>query len=62
MKLIYRDKTWELRGNIVAREAIKKVGLDPESVLVVRGGELVTDDVLLRDDDEVKLIAVVSGG
>jgi sulfur carrier protein ThiS len=62
MKLIYRDKTWELPGGITARRAIEKVGLDPEAVLVVRNGELVTDDVVLRDDDEVKLIAVVSGG
>lgn len=62
MKLIYRDQEWELRGRITARAAIEKVGLDPEAVLVVRGGQLVTDDTLLRDDDEVKLIAVISGG
>lgn len=62
MKIIYRDKEWELRGGMTARDAINKVGLDPEAVLVVRNGELVTDDVILRDEDEVKLIAVVSGG
>jgi sulfur carrier protein ThiS len=62
MKLIYRDKEWELRGGMTARDAIKKVGLDPEAVLVVRNGQLVTDDVILADQDEVKLVAVVSGG
>jgi len=62
MKIIYRDKEWELPGRMTARDAIKKVGLDPEAVLVVRNGQLVTDDVILRDEDEVKLIAVVSGG
>lgn len=62
MKLIYRDKRWELPGGMTARRAIEQAGLDPEAVLVVRNGELVTDDVVLRDDDEVKLIAVVSGG
>ena len=62
MKIIYRDKEWEFPGGMTARDAIKKVGLDPEAVLVVRNGELVTDDVILRDGDEVKLIAVVSGG
>jgi len=62
MKIIYRDKEWELQGGMSARDAIKKVGLDPEAVLVVRHGELVTDDVILGDEDEVKLIAVVSGG
>ena len=62
MKVTYRDKTWEIPGGITARAAVEKVGLDPESVLVVRNGELVTDDVILKDEDEVKLIAVVSGG
>lgn len=62
MKIIYRDKEWELPGGMTARDAIKKVGLDPEAVLVVRNGELVTDDVVLCDGDEVKLVAVVSGG
>lgn len=62
MKLIYRGRVWELRGGMTARAAIKKVGLEPEAVLVVRNGKLVTDDTLLRDEDEVKLIAVISGG
>jgi sulfur carrier protein ThiS len=62
MKLVYRGQVWELRGGMTARAAIKKVGLDPEAVLVVRNGKLVTDDTLLRDEDEVKLMAVISGG
>ena len=47
---------------MTARAAIKKVGLDPEAVLVIRNGQLVTDDTLLQETDEVKLIAVISGG
>ena len=62
MKLFYRGRVWELRGGMTARAAIRKVGLEPEAVLVVRNGKLVTDDTLLRDEDEVKLIAVISGG
>jgi len=62
MKLIYRDQEWELKGGMTARAAIKKVGLDPEAVLVVRDGELITDDTILREEDEVRLIAVISGG
>ncbi len=62
MKLIFREQAWELRGGMTARAAIEKVGLDPEAVLVVRNGKLVTDDTLLEDDDEVKLMAVISGG
>jgi len=62
MKLVYREREWELRGGLTARAAIKKIGLDPEAVLVVRNGQLVTDDTLLNEADEVKLIAVISGG
>jgi len=62
MKIIYRDKEWELPGGMTAQDAIRKVGLDPEAVLVVRNGELVTDDVILSGEDEVRLIAVISGG
>ena len=62
MILIYRDRRWELKGGMTARDAIAKCGLDPEAVLVIRDGQLVTDDVILHDGDEVRLIAVVSGG
>ena len=62
MQITFRDKKYELRANITARDTIKKIGLDPESVLVVVNGKLVTDDVVLREGDEVKLVAVVSGG
>ena len=51
-----------MKGGITARDAIRKVGLNPEAVLVVRNGQLVTDDTLLHDEDEVKLLAVISGG
>ena len=62
MRIIYRDKTWELKGDITIRDAIKKIGLHPEAVLAMRDGKLVTDDVIARPDDTIKLIAVVSGG
>ena len=62
MKIIYRDRTWELPGRITVRDAIRKVGLRPEAVLAMREGKLITDDVIVAEEDTVKLIAVVSGG
>jgi sulfur carrier protein ThiS len=62
MKLTYRDKVWDLKGGLTARAAIEKVGLDPEAILVVRNDKLITDDTVLEEGDEVKLIAVISGG
>jgi sulfur carrier protein ThiS len=62
VKIVYRSKTWDLKGGMTARDAIKKIGMDPESVLVVVNGKLLTDDAVLQETDEVKLVAVVSGG
>lgn len=62
IKLQYRKQEWELEGNLTVRQAIKKVGLNPEAVLAVRDGELITGDTRLRDGDKVRLVAVISGG
>ena len=60
--LKYRNQQWELPAGMTARDAIKKTGLHPESVLIVVDGELQTDDVILKPGQQVKLVAVVSGG
>ena len=62
MQITFRDKKWEGKAGITARDAIRKAGIDPESVLVVVNGTLVTDDAILKEEDDVKLVAVVSGG
>jgi sulfur carrier protein len=62
MKITYRDKEWELKGRRRVREAIKEVGLLPQTVLAVRDGKLLTGDVMLEERDEIKLVAVISGG
>jgi sulfur carrier protein ThiS len=62
MKLIHRDKEWDLPGRRRVRDAIKEVGLMPQTVLAVREGKLLTGDLMLKEDDEVELVAVISGG
>lgn len=62
MKIIYRDEEWELQGRRRVWDVIEEVGLIPQTVLAVRDGKLLTGDVMLDEDDEVRLIAVVSGG
>jgi sulfur carrier protein ThiS len=44
------------------RDAVKKIGLQPETVLAVHDGKLVTDDTVLREGMQIRLVAVVSGG
>lgn len=62
MKIIYRDQEWELHGRRQVREAIREVGLNPHVVLALREGRLLAEDVILEEDDEVKLVAVIAGG
>jgi sulfur carrier protein ThiS len=62
MKVTYRDKEWELPGGMTVRDVIRKVGLQPELVLAVRDGKLLTEDVIVQEHDQIKLVAVISGG
>ena len=62
IKVTYRDKKWEVPGQIAVRDLIIKVGLSPEAVLAVRKGQLVLDSEVLGENEEIKLIAVISGG
>ena len=62
MKIIYRDQEWKLQGRRRVQDAIKEVGLLPQAVLAVRDGKLLTGDIVLGEDDEIRLVAVISGG
>ena len=62
IKLTYRNQEWKVPGQQTVRSVIETVGLDPATVLAVRDGQLVLDSEMLGDDDELKLVAVISGG
>jgi len=62
VKLTYRNKQWELHAGMTVRDAIVKCGLNPEQVLAVRGGKLIHEATILKNGDEIKLVAVISGG
>lgn len=61
-KLILRDKVYEVKPGMALVDALKKNGIVPEAVIAVRDGEMLTDDEILRPGDEIKLVAVISGG
>ena len=62
VKVIFRNDEWQVPGNIIIRELITGLGLNPESILAVRDGKLVNNDTRLGNQGEIKLISVVSGG
>lgn len=62
VKVIYRNKTWEIKAGSTVRHVIEKANLNPESILAVRDGQLINEETLTQDGDTIKLVAVVSGG
>ena len=58
----YRNKQHDLPAGMTVRDAVKKIGLQPETVLAVHDGKLITDDTVIREGMKIKLVAVVSGG
>ena len=62
VKLILRNKEYEVKPGMTLLSALQKIDVIPESVIATRGGEMILDDEILKDGDVVKLIAVISGG
>lgn len=62
VKLILREKEYEVRPGMNLLSALQKVNIVPESVIATRDGEMILDDEILRDGDVIKLVAVISGG
>jgi sulfur carrier protein ThiS len=62
VKLILRDKEYEVKPGMTLLSALQKTAIVPESVIATREGEMILEDEILKDGDEIKLIAVISGG
>jgi len=62
LKVKFRDQTFEFDREMTVRELLKELNLSPESTLVVRDDEVLTEDEKLRKDDEVRVISAISGG
>ncbi|HEU4750631.1 MAG TPA: MoaD/ThiS family protein [Acidimicrobiia bacterium] len=64
MKVILRNPRREVELDGVRRVAdvFRRLELVPESYLVIRSGELVTNDDAVADHDVLELRPVISGG
>jgi sulfur carrier protein ThiS len=56
------DREVEVVGGRPVRSVLDELGVNPDTVLVIRGGELITREVRLDDDDEIEIRPVISGG
>jgi sulfur carrier protein len=64
MRVILRNQAREVEmaGRRRVRELLADLGVLPETVLVIRGRELLTADEVVREDDVVEVRPVISGG
>jgi sulfur carrier protein ThiS len=62
VKLILREKQYEVKPGMTLLSSLQKVNVLPESVIATREGELILEDEILKDGDVIKLVAVISGG
>ncbi len=57
-----RRKSISLGSRKDVRALLEKLGLNRESVLVVKDKRLVTGDAALKNRDKIRILSVVSGG
>ncbi len=64
MKVILRNprREVEIVGGRRVKEVLRELDILPETVLVIRGDELITPDQVVRDADTIELRPVMSGG
>jgi len=62
IKLHNPKRETEIPGGLRADELCRRLGLNRESVLIIRGDELVTGDAVLDEGDTVEIRPVMSGG
>jgi sulfur carrier protein ThiS len=58
----YHDQTWQVDSGMTIHKAIEHVGLDPLSVLAIRGKKLTNNQTVVEPADEIRLVDVISGG
>lgn len=52
----------EVRGNRSVKDVLRELNIIPETVLVIRGDDLITTDQMVRDEEVIELRPVMSGG
>lgn len=64
MKIILPDRSCRESGpgTMTVEELLRDLGFDPFDVIVSRNGTLVTEDAVVGNDDEVRIIRIAHGG
>lgn len=62
MRVRFGEKQFEFNERMPASRLLERLELLPETTVVVKNEEIVTEDEMIEREDEVELIRVISGG
>jgi sulfur carrier protein len=64
VKVVLRnpDREVDVAGDRLVREVLTELAIDPDTVLVIRSGELLTRHDRVCDADRLEVRPVISGG
>ena len=57
-----KTKAVELTNNSKVADLLNELKINPVTVIVSRNSELILEDEKLNDNDEIKILSVISGG
>ncbi len=64
MPIVYlerENKTVEVK-ELTVKEILKKLKINPTTVIITKNNELITEDAKLSDKEKIKVLPVISGG
>ena len=62
VKLRNPDREVQVQGARTVSSVLDELGISVDTVLVIRAGELITREMPVRDEDELEIRPVISGG
>ncbi len=62
MKVKLENREIEFPGRKKVRHILRELDLNPEEIVVLKDGEPITEDTMIREDEEIEILIVVSRG
>jgi sulfur carrier protein ThiS len=61
-RVVMGEKVWEIKRRLNVLRFLQREGINPEEVLVLINGRVVTEDTVMEPDDQVVIKSVLSKG
>ncbi len=61
-KITFEDREWEIKRRMNVLRFLEREGINPEEVLVLVNGRVVTEDAVMEPQDRVEILLVLSRG